>query len=330
MKLTILLSKGYHDSTLINSLLELDIFRLIKIAVLDGDETFFRRLRDKLTGGLDRVSIQMTVTVSQADEYDLMLLADDDMDWAIRGLTAGVCVITDSTQYDERTWLSDFVQGWCANRSAGFFAKVFDPVIHIKTPTRVSLGLGSTINPRTIVLNSPDASGNDGFVRIGRASHLGADCLLNLGSTNFSVGSFTMISANFSAHAMRHSLSHVSNFCIRKGPFDFFGVVNDNEAPIEVGNDVWIGERVVALPGTTFADGCVIGAGSVVTRGTEPYGIYAGNPARLIRYRFSREKISFLRNVRWWDYPYDKLREIAESFRQPISELSIEQMAELF
>ena len=55
--------------------------------------------------------------------------------------------------------------------------------------------------------------------------------------------------------------------------------------PVVIGNDVWIGARVIILPGVHIGDGCVIGAGSVVTKDVEEYSIVAGNPAKLIRKR---------------------------------------------
>lgn len=55
--------------------------------------------------------------------------------------------------------------------------------------------------------------------------------------------------------------------------------------PVEIGNDVWIGVRVIILPGVHVGDGAIIGAGSVVTRDVEPYSIVGGNPAKLIRKR---------------------------------------------
>ena len=241
----------------------------------------------------------------------------------LAALTGGICVIPAQAPLWSQAQWCDFEQGWRDRPESDFYAKLFPMSVHVSTPSRLSLGLGATINPRAIILNAVDASGEGGWVKLGRASHLGADCLLNLGSTCFKVGNFTMISANFSAHAMRHTLTHLSNFCIRKGPFAFFGELNDQVAPISVGHDVWVGERVSVLPGVALADGCIVGAGSVVTRSTEPYGIYAGNPARLIRYRFDVAKIDCLRAAEWWHYPYDRLLAIQESFRRPINDLSI-------
>ena len=55
--------------------------------------------------------------------------------------------------------------------------------------------------------------------------------------------------------------------------------------PVVIGDDVWIGARVIILPGVHIGDGAVIGAGSVVTKDVEPYSIVGGNPAKLIRMR---------------------------------------------
>lgn len=76
---------------------------------------------------------------------------------------------------------------------------------------------------------------------------------------------------------------------------------------ITIGNDVWIGYRSYIKAGVTIHDGAVIGAHAVVTRDVPPYAIVAGNPGRIIRYRFSDRTIARLLKIRWWDYAFTDL-----------------------
>ena len=57
--------------------------------------------------------------------------------------------------------------------------------------------------------------------------------------------------------------------------------------PIHIGNDVWIGRRVIILPGVTVGNGAVIGAGAVVAKDIPEYSIVVGNPIRIIGYRYN-------------------------------------------
>lgn len=66
----------------------------------------------------------------------------------------------------------------------------------------------------------------------------------------------------------------------------------EEEQPVVIGNDVWIGDRVVILPGVHIGNGCIIGAGAVVTKDIPDNAIAAGVPARVIRFRDSDAKIS--------------------------------------
>jgi acetyltransferase-like isoleucine patch superfamily enzyme len=75
-----------------------------------------------------------------------------------------------------------------------------------------------------------------------------------------------------------------------------------------VGSDVWTTENCLVLPGITIGDGAIVAAGAVVTRDVPPYAIVGGNPARVIRYRFSEEQIAALLEIRWWDWPEEKVR----------------------
>ena len=74
-----------------------------------------------------------------------------------------------------------------------------------------------------------------------------------------------------------------------------------------IGNDVWIGQNAVILPGVHIGDGAIIGANSVVGRDVAPYTIVTGNPARERRKRFDEELIGLLLRFRWWDRSIEEI-----------------------
>lgn len=74
-----------------------------------------------------------------------------------------------------------------------------------------------------------------------------------------------------------------------------------------IGNDVWIGQNAVILPGVHIGDGAIIGASSVVASDVEPYTVAVGNPAETIRYRFDEELTSLLLKFKWWDKPIEEI-----------------------
>ncbi|WP_275299510.1 CatB-related O-acetyltransferase [Clostridium sp. YIM B02506] len=71
---------------------------------------------------------------------------------------------------------------------------------------------------------------------------------------------------------------------------------------IIIGNDVWIAQDVTILSGVTIGDGAVIGAKAVVAKDVPPYSIVVGNPARVVKYRFSEEQIKKLLKIKWWNW----------------------------
>lgn len=82
----------------------------------------------------------------------------------------------------------------------------------------------------------------------------------------------------------------------------------DHKGDIVIGNDVWIGYEAVILSGVRIGDGAIIGARAVVTKDVPPYTIVGGVPAKEIRKRFDEETIVKLLELRWWDWPFEKIQ----------------------
>jgi virginiamycin A acetyltransferase len=74
-----------------------------------------------------------------------------------------------------------------------------------------------------------------------------------------------------------------------------------------VGNDVWFGQNVTVMPGVHIGDGAIIAANSVVASDIPPYCVAGGNPCRIIRKRFDDELIAYLLELKWWDWPPEKI-----------------------
>jgi virginiamycin A acetyltransferase len=76
-----------------------------------------------------------------------------------------------------------------------------------------------------------------------------------------------------------------------------------------IGHDVWIGYKATIMAGVTVGDGAIIASHAVVTKDVPPYAIVGGNPAQLIRKRFSDEQIDALLKIQWWNWSIEKITE---------------------
>lgn len=78
---------------------------------------------------------------------------------------------------------------------------------------------------------------------------------------------------------------------------------------IIIENDVWIGAKVTIMSGVKIGNGAVVGACSVVTKDIPPYAIVAGNPARIVKYRFTESQIKDLLQIEWWNWDEQRIKE---------------------
>ena len=178
---------------------------------------------------------------------------------------------------------------------------------------------GSALIESHVPRSSKVESGSTLFsTRFGKHSFCGYDCTF----IKTTVGSFCSIANNVVVGGARHPIEYVSTspvFLAHKESIKkkFSRHEYRWEPSTTIGHDVWIGEGVLIKGGVTIGIGAVIGMGSVVTRDVPPYAIYAGNPARLIRYRFAPPIVEGLLRSRWWELSEDQLSLAAEHFTDP-------------
>lgn len=131
------------------------------------------------------------------------------------------------------------------------------------------------------------------------------------------IGKFCQIATGvrFIMNGANHALTGFSTF-----PFSVFGeewadvplLPGYNKGDTVIGNDVWIGYKATIMPGVKVGDGAIIASNSTVTKNVDSYSIVGGNPANVIRKRFDDETIQKLLQLKWWDWPVDKITSYAK------------------
>jgi len=163
-----------------------------------------------------------------------------------------------------------------------------------------NISFQSTVLPtnESVFLGAYSYMNEDGYIRgpvfIGRFCSIGRRVSIGAGMHSFSgLSSHPLLSSGAIKHT--YSIEEIKKLELKeRKPI---GVV--------IGSDVWIGDGVVVLPGVTIGNGSVVGANSVVNKDIEPYSIFGGIPAELLRLRFVKEIGSALSETEWWEYDLD-------------------------
>ena len=127
------------------------------------------------------------------------------------------------------------------------------------------------------------------------------------------IGKFCIIASgvSFIMNGANHLTDSISSY-----PFAIFGhdwenAMDGKTYPTKgdtiIGNDVWIGHNVTIMPGIQIGDGVIVATNSTVTKNVEPYSIMGGNPAKLIKKRFSEQQIKWLLDTQWWNWDIEKI-----------------------
>lgn len=158
----------------------------------------------------------------------------------------------------------------------------------------------------------PELIPTDSRVFVGRFTYGNPQFMLWDDSEHIRIGSFCSIADEVVIFGGgEHRTDWVTTFPLRIAFGDPLAGKDGHPASkgeTRIGNDVWIGFRAMVLSGVNIGDGAVIGAGAVVAADVPPYAIVGGNPAKVIRYRFSPKEIQKLLELRWWEWDVNKIK----------------------
>lgn len=167
------------------------------------------------------------------------------------------------------------------------------------------------------------------YCNLGKHSYTGQDTVI----MHCNIGSFTSISWGVTIGAAEHDFNNITTHSFLYNSYD---QLNENKIYYDrffqeshIGNDVWIGANATIKRGVTIGDGAVIGANSIVTKSIPPYAIVAGNPGKIIKYRFDKDTIKKLLNIEWWKLDDSTIKTNCDLFAMGPTDNVIEKLEEI-
>lgn len=166
---------------------------------------------------------------------------------------------------------------------------------------KVSYNLNVRVNIGNYTyFSGPGTVRGDGLLQIGSYCCVAEGCYIFVASDHHPIN-----------YTSLYGFFHKNNFRMRHLEFEVPKSYTDYSKGrncVTIGSDVWIGRNVRIFNDVSIADGCIIAERSLVKKNCEPYGVYGGIPAKLIRYRFSKDIIEQLLEIRWWNWPFSKIK----------------------
>jgi len=180
------------------------------------------------------------------------------------------------------------------------------------------------------------------------------------GSENIIVGKYSYYNGEIKLVSSPHSKIYIGNYCAignnlkiitlnhdynypsllgkfynihfnskHPGELNILPTKERTKGDVHIGHDVWIGDDVTILSGVKIGNGCCIGTKSVITKDLPDYSICGGIPCKLIKYRYSKDIINYLLEIKWWDWSIDKIKNNEKFFRTNLNKIDINQLKKM-
>lgn len=154
-----------------------------------------------------------------------------------------------------------------------------------------------------------------GKVHIGSYTIINGPAYISGADDGCFIGKYCAIAHNLRVRVANHETKYLNMQAGVSQKLDLKDVHGASKGQVKIGNGVWIADNVIILSGVTIGNGAIIGAGAVVTKDVEPYAIAAGNPARLIKHRVSKDNIQELEKIKWWEWSESKIKKNKNLFK---------------
>jgi acetyltransferase-like isoleucine patch superfamily enzyme len=173
------------------------------------------------------------------------------------------------------------------------------------------------------------ASGSfiDPHAKIGRRTRINA--VSHIGKCT--IGSYCAIGGRLIVRSVNHDMRflNLQGFAQHKFLQAQVPVTGVDKGDVQIGHGVWMGDSVIVLPGAKIGNGAVIGAGAVVTKPIPDYAIAVGNPAKVVKYRYSEEIREALAAIEWWEWDQATIQRNRWLFETDLCAIDPQQLAML-
>ncbi len=194
--------------------------------------------------------------------------------------------------------IKEFILIYKKNKSLALFSKIKKDLISEGSKVKYAHCIGKVFLGKNVSINGPGT-------------------VISSFIEGIEIKSYTSIGPNVSIIEHLHKKDNVTTYFMEKNYYQSKDIRKDiiSKGKITIEEDVWIGANSVVLSGVKIGRGSIIGAGSIVTKNIPKYSIALGNPAKVVKMRFSKDEILNIENSKWWEWSEEKIIKNKEFFR---------------